>query len=186
MRLALNNVPVKMFWKASSTLLASKAEVSMKERLLSPASAICQFLSLHALLMGNALTRKLLGLLGGNSPKVPQIALVSHQHNNDVAVRVVSQLFQPSRDVLICLVFADVVHEQRTDCTTVVGRSDGAVALLARGIPDLGFDGLGIHLDRSSSEFYANSRLGIEVEFVPSESTEKVGFTDAGVSNEDH
>ena len=30
------SVPVRMFWKASSTLLASKAEVSMKERLFSP------------------------------------------------------------------------------------------------------------------------------------------------------
>ncbi len=29
-------VPVKMFWKASSTLLASRAEVSMKERWFSP------------------------------------------------------------------------------------------------------------------------------------------------------
>ena len=30
-------IPVRMFWNASSTLLASKAEVSMNERLLSPA-----------------------------------------------------------------------------------------------------------------------------------------------------
>jgi hypothetical protein len=29
-------VPVSMFWKASSTLLASKAEVSMNDKLLSP------------------------------------------------------------------------------------------------------------------------------------------------------
>ena len=29
-------VPVRMFWKASSTLLASRAEVSMNERLFSP------------------------------------------------------------------------------------------------------------------------------------------------------
>lgn len=30
------SVPVRMFWKASSTLLASRADVSMKERLFSP------------------------------------------------------------------------------------------------------------------------------------------------------
>lgn len=30
------DLPVRMFWKASSTLLASRAEVSMKERLFSP------------------------------------------------------------------------------------------------------------------------------------------------------
>lgn len=29
-------IPVRMFWNASSTLLASRAEVSMKDRLLSP------------------------------------------------------------------------------------------------------------------------------------------------------
>ena len=30
-------IPVRIFWKASSTLLASRAEVSMKDRLFSPA-----------------------------------------------------------------------------------------------------------------------------------------------------
>lgn len=30
------DLPVRMFWKANSTLLASRAEVSMKERLFSP------------------------------------------------------------------------------------------------------------------------------------------------------
>ena len=29
-------LPVRMFWKASSTLLASKADVSMNDRLFSP------------------------------------------------------------------------------------------------------------------------------------------------------
>lgn len=33
----VENKPVRIFWKASSTLLASRADVSMKERLLSPA-----------------------------------------------------------------------------------------------------------------------------------------------------
>jgi hypothetical protein len=35
-QLSTRYVPVRMFWKASSTLLASRAEVSMKERLFSP------------------------------------------------------------------------------------------------------------------------------------------------------
>lgn len=30
------HVPVKMFWNASSTLLASRADVSMKDRWFSP------------------------------------------------------------------------------------------------------------------------------------------------------
>ena len=37
-------LPVKMFWKASSTLLASRAEVSMKERLFSPAQSVSPIL----------------------------------------------------------------------------------------------------------------------------------------------
>jgi hypothetical protein len=33
-------IPVRIFWKASSTLLASRAEVSIKERLFSPGNFI--------------------------------------------------------------------------------------------------------------------------------------------------
>lgn len=33
---SIDCIPVRMFWKASSTLLASRAEVSMNERLFSP------------------------------------------------------------------------------------------------------------------------------------------------------
>ena len=36
----LNDVPVRMFWNANSTLLASRAEVSMKERLFSPVAKV--------------------------------------------------------------------------------------------------------------------------------------------------
>jgi hypothetical protein len=59
------NAPVRMFWKASSTLLASKADVSMKERLFSPSS--CQ--SPHPdTFKQAALTGKLLRLLCGHRP----------------------------------------------------------------------------------------------------------------------
>lgn len=37
-------------------------------------------------------TGKLLGLLGGHSPQMPQIALVSDQHNNNVTVGMISEL----------------------------------------------------------------------------------------------
>lgn len=37
-----DDVPVRIFWKASSTLLASKADVSMNERLLSSGVLKCQ------------------------------------------------------------------------------------------------------------------------------------------------
>lgn len=41
-------IPVRMFWKASSTLLASSAEVSMKERLFSPIERKCQRQTMQA------------------------------------------------------------------------------------------------------------------------------------------
>lgn len=60
-------IPVRMFWKASSTLLASRAEVSMKERLFSP--IICQCLTGAVLNVETKEKRtgKLLGFLCGNS-----------------------------------------------------------------------------------------------------------------------
>lgn len=52
---------------------------------------------------------------------MPQIALVSNQHDDDVGVGMVTQLLQPPRYVLVSLVLADVVDEQGADSATVVG-----------------------------------------------------------------
>lgn len=114
-----------------------------------------------------------------------QIALISHQHNHNIAIRMIPQLLQPPRHVLIRLVLRDVVHEKRAYGATVVGGGDGAVAFLASCVPDLGFDCFGVDLDGSGGEFDANGGLAVEIEFVAGESREKVGFSDAGVSDED-
>lgn len=105
------------------------------------------------------LTGKLLGLLGGHSAQVSQIGLVSNQHNDNVTVGVVSQLFEPSGDILVCLVLADVVNEQGTNSAAVVSRGDGTVTLLAGGIPDLSLDCLVVDLDAARSKFDTDSRL---------------------------
>ena len=110
---------------------------------------------------------------------MPQIALVTDQHDNDVRVGMVAQLLQPPCDVLVCLVLADIIDKQRSDSASVVCGGDGAVSLLPCGIPDLSFDGLRVDLDRPSSEFDADCRLGVEVELVAGESAQQVGFTDA-------
>jgi hypothetical protein len=125
-------------------------------------------------------------LLRGHSPKVPQIALVSHQHDDNVCVGMIAELFQPACDVLVGLVLGDVVDEEGADCATVVGAGDGAVALLAGGIPDLRLDGLVVDLNAASGELDANGGLAVEVEFVAGETREKVRFTNARVSNKDH
>lgn len=117
---------------------------------------------------------------------MPQIALVSHQHDHDVGVGVVAQLFEPSRHILVGLVLADVVDEQGADGTAVVGRSDGAVPLLAGGIPDLRLDRLGVNLDGPGGELDADGRLGIEVELVARESAQEVRLSDTRVSDQHH
>ena len=71
-----------------------------------------------------------------------QIALVSHQHDHDIGVCVVSQLLQPAGDVFKGEVLGDVIDEEGPDSTAVVGRRNGPVALLAGGVPDLRLDGL--------------------------------------------
>ena len=109
---------------------------------------------------------------------MPQIALVSDQHDDDVRVSVVAELLQPPGHILICLVLADIVDKQSTNSTPVIGRCNGSVSLLASSVPNLRLDGLSIDLDRPSSEFDADSRLRIEVEFVASETAQQVGFTD--------
>lgn len=98
----------------------------------------------------------------------------------------IPQLLQPPLHILIRLVLADIVHQQRAHCAAVVGGGDGAVAFLAGGVPDLGFDGFGVDLDGAGGEFDADGGLAVEVEFVAGETGEEVRFPDAGVSYEYH
>lgn len=115
-----------------------------------------------------------------------QIALVSYEHDDDVGIRMVSQLLQPPRHSLISLVLADIVDEQGAHCSSVVGGCDGAVSLLAGGIPDLCLDRLRIYLDTPSRKLHADGRLGVEVELVAGEPAQQIGLTDAGVSDQHH
>jgi len=99
---------------------------------------------------------------------------------------VVSELLKPSCDILVGLVLANVIYEEGTDSSTIIGRGDGAIPLLAGGIPDLGLDCLGVDLDGPSGELNADGRLRVQVELVSGESTQQVGFSDAGVSDQHH
>ena len=92
-------------------------------------------------------------LLCWHSSQVLQIALVSHQHDNDIAICMIPQLLQPPRHILIRLMLADIVNKERTNSTTVVRRGYGAITLLTSSVPDLSFDCFGINLDATSGEF---------------------------------
>lgn len=173
-----------MFWKASSTLLASSADVSINDRLFSPVivSTDPQLYPWGTIQR----TRKLFRLLRGHCAQMSQIALVSDQHDHDVGISMVPQLLQPPVDILVGLMFANVVYEESPDRTTVVSRRDGPVPFLTSSIPNLSLNRLGIHLDRPGSELDSDGGLGVQVELVPGETTQQVGFTNAGVTNQHH
>lgn len=82
----------------------------------------------------------------------------------------IPQLLQPPLHILIRLMLADIVNQQRAYGTAVVGRGDGAVTFLACRVPDLGFDGFGIDLDGAGGELDADGGFAVEVEFVAGES----------------
>lgn len=118
----------------------------MKERLFSPIDSQLSWV------LGNTLrntphTGKLLGLLGRDRPQVPQIALVTNQHDDNIGVSVIPQFLQPTVDIVVSLVLADIVDEEGADSATVVSGGNGTVSLLTSGIPDLCLDGLRVNLD---------------------------------------
>lgn len=57
--------------------------------------------------------------------------------------------------------FADIIDKQGPNGSAIVGRGNGAVALLSSSIPDLRLDGFGIDLNRPGGELDANGRLGV-------------------------
>lgn len=132
------------------------------------------------------LTGELLGVLSRDSPEVSQITLVTHKHDDNVGIRVVSEFLQPPGDVVVGLVLADVVNEQGTNGATIVGRSNSSVSLLAGSIPDLSLDCLRINLDRAGCELDAYRRLRVEVELITGEPAQEVGLSDTGVTDEHH
>lgn len=71
---------------------------------------------------------------------MPQIALVADQHNDNIGISMISELLQPSSNVFISLVFADIVDKQRTNGTAIISRCDCSISFLPSSIPDLCFD----------------------------------------------
>jgi hypothetical protein len=132
------------------------------------------------------LFRKGHGLVRLDRPQVAQIALVSDEHDDDVGLGVVPQFLQPPLDILEGSVFGNIVDQKGADGSPVVGAGDGAVAFLPCGIPDLRLDALSLGLDGFGGEFDPDRRFGFEVEFVSGESTQKIGFSDTGIPDQDN
>lgn len=107
-------LPVKIVWKAVSTLEVSRAEVSINDN---PFSAVkVEFSSEFSqeqikICKGEVHTRKCLSFFSRYSTKMLQIALITNQHNNNIRIRMVTQFFKPSRYVYISRMLRDVVNE---------------------------------------------------------------------------
>lgn len=71
---------------------------------------------------------------------MPQVALVTDQHDDDVLVGMIAQLSQPPLYILVGQMLGNVVDQQGTDSTPVVGRRNSTVTLLTGGVPDLSLD----------------------------------------------
>jgi hypothetical protein len=140
--------------------------------------------SLSALLRslsGGSHTRELLRLFCRNCPQVPEIALVSDQHDHDVSIGMIPQLLKPSSDIVVCLMLADIVDQQRSNSPSVVCGCDCTISLLSSCVPDLRLDCFCVNLDGSRCKFDADCGFGVEVEFVPCESREQVTLADSAV-----
>ena len=66
-----------------------------------------------------------MGLICGHGPEVTQVALVAHQHDDDVVVGMVPQLLEPALHVLVGQVLGDVVHQESPNRAPVVPAGEG-------------------------------------------------------------
>ena len=95
---------------------------------------------------------KRLCVLRLDTPQVPQIALVAHEHDHYVAIGVVSELLQPPPNVVKSGLLRDVVNKESPNSAPVVRARDRPVPLLAGSVPDLKLDLLAIKLNCSDLE----------------------------------
>jgi hypothetical protein len=133
------DAPVKIVWNAFSTFDASRADVSMLSKVLpvSPArkneepprtTGEEKEKWIRNSQAQPVVLREQLRLLRRDRPQVPQIALVTNEHNDDVRVGVVPQLLEPAEDVDVGRVLGDVVDEEGTDRTAVVAEEEKKVS----------------------------------------------------------
>lgn len=72
---------------------------------------------------------KSLAILSGNSAKVTQIGLVAHKHDHNILISVIPKLFQPSLDILECDMPSDIIDEQCSNSSPIVGACDCTVSI---------------------------------------------------------
>jgi hypothetical protein len=64
----------------------------------------------------------------------------------------ISQFLQPSFHILISHMLCDVINQQSTHSSSIVGTGDGPIPLLSCCVPNLGLDSLAINLKESKGD----------------------------------
>ena len=82
------------------------------------------------------------------------------------------------------VIVTDIIDEEGPDCSPVVGGGDGSVSLLAGRVPDLSFDGFPVNLNRPGGKLHPDGWFGLQIEFVPCEPWQQVGFPDSRVADQ--
>ena len=93
-------------------------------------------------------------------------------------------LAHPVLDGTEALSVCDVVGYDDSVSSLIVAASDGFESLLARGVPDLQFDGFPIDIDGSNFEVDSDGGHEIISEDVVGESEEQGRLSDSGVSDQ--
>ena len=71
-----------------------------------------------------------------------EVALVANEHDDNVRVGMVPKFLQPPRHVDVRGMFRDIIHQQRTDCTTIVSIQDPREQARVKGMQVRGGGGL--------------------------------------------
>ena len=92
------------------------------------------------------------------SPGV-EVRLVSDKHDRHVRVAVLSDFFEPPRQMGEGVPPRDVVHQKSSGCPAVVRTSDALERLLASSVPDLKLNVLFVDLDGAGAELDSDCQV---------------------------
>ena len=96
------------------------------------------------------------------------------------------EFLEPAADVVEGGAAGDVVDEEGAEGAAVVGGGDGAEALLAGGVPDLGLDVLAVDVHALRLELDADGGLGVEIELVAGVAGQQVALPHRAVPDDHH
>ena len=127
-----------------------------------------------------------LALLGGHISLVDHVALVADKDAGNVVCRVLLDLSHPVVHVRVRLLLGDIIGDNDSVSSLVVGGGNGLEALLSGGVPNLELNLFAIDLDGLDFEVDANRRHEVIGEHVVRETHKERGLAHARRANEQH